>query len=227
MSRSRRQPWLVAIVIAALVAWSLGAHAEPNSDSPLLNGLNKILQDPNKKLAFTPGKTAVVFLSERGEASFGADCRVRLHDPGTLKRMMDLTKGFDADLGQALGHKERKDPSAVSCMAKLVTDQGLNWRLRPNQMGFGGTAYSPKTRPLDIWCGSMKATVAPNGQCTINKIQRGPLGFGNFKPTSITKGGSFSEAAQVVSPPQPLPRRAMPRGAPMLRKGGGRARRVR
>lgn len=130
------------LIITCLVAT---ARAEYTSDSALLNNLNQILRDPQKQMAVTPDRSAVVFMSNRAEVSFGADCKMKLHDAGTYKRMTDLTKGFSVNLGEALGHKGSVDRSAVSCLVNLAKDRGLNWGLRSNGIGFNAKSYTPKT----------------------------------------------------------------------------------
>jgi hypothetical protein len=192
------------LIITCLVAT---ARAEYSSDSALLNNLNQILRDPQKQMALTPDKSAVVFMSKRAEVSFGADCKMKLHDPGTYKRMTDLTKGFQVNMGEALGHKGKKDPSAVSCLVKLVKDRSLNWKLRSNGIGFSGKSYTAKNRPLDMWCSSMKLSVAPGGACTIKKIKRGPLGFGRQAVKTSVEGGGRLTPAMGRYLPQPSPQR--------------------
>lgn len=193
------------LIITCLVAT---AHAEFTSESALLNNLNQILRDPQKQMALTPDKSAVVFMSNRAEVSFGADCKMKLHDAGTYKRMTDLTKGFRVNMGEALGHKGKKDPSAVGCLVKLVQDRGLTWKLRSNGIGFTGKSYTAKNRPLDMWCSSMKLSVGPRGACTIKKLQRGPLGFGRKAVKSTLEGSPQLTPAmgRYMASPRPVRR---------------------
>jgi hypothetical protein len=188
------------LIITCLVTT---AHAEYTSSSALLNNLNQILRDPNKQMALTPDKSAVIFMSKRAEVSFGADCKMKLHDAGTYKRMTDLTKGFSVNMGEALGHRELKDANAVSCLVKLVQDRGMNWKLRPNGIGFAAKSYTAKSRPLDMWCSAMKLSVTPGGACTIKKLQRGTLGFSR-KPVKRTLEGAPRRVTAVGrTMPQP------------------------
>jgi len=181
-------PRLLTVLTGAIMLLASPAlWAQPTSDSPLLNGLERIMRDPEKKLAVTPDKT-VVFVSKAGEASFGADSKMRLHAPGTLKRMMDISKGFDVKLGEALGHRGNGDSSMSRNLLALVKDPGLNFRLRPNQMGFGGKSYSSSTRPMDLWSSKGKMTICPGGVCKIKQSQRSAtIGFGTQAKPVVSK----------------------------------------
>ncbi len=162
-----------------------------------------VLKASNKQMALTPDRSAVVFMSKGAEVSFGADCKMKLHDAGTYKRMTDLTKGFNVKMGEALGHKGSVDRSAVGCLVNLVKDRGLNWGLRSNGIGFAATSYTAKNRPMDMWCSSMKLSVAPNGACTIKKLQRGPLGFGRKVAKQPLEGTPRLVTAAGRNMPQP------------------------
>jgi hypothetical protein len=185
--RSSLARTLTLLTSALLLLVSPALRAQPTSDSPLLNGLERIMRDPEKKLAVTPDKT-VVFVSKAGEASFGVDGKVRLHSAGTLKRMTDISKGFSVNLGEALGHRGKGDSSMPGELIKLVKSPGLNFRLRPNQMGFGGKNYDASSRPMDIWAGKMKATICPGGVCKIKSARTtGVMGFAPSAKPVVSK----------------------------------------
>jgi hypothetical protein len=207
MSRSS-----IIIVLVVLVVLSAGreASARSTTSSPLLDGLRTILRDPNKKMAYTPDRTALILLSRRAEISLGADCRMRLHPPGTVKRMLMISKGARVDLGRALGHRKRTNPAAMACLARLGRQRDVTWQLRPDGLGFGAETYTPRTRPLDIWSSAARLTVAPDGACTFKKLQRSPFGFDNHEPSTGHGGGVIRllPRAPVRQPRPPRPRQA-------------------
>lgn len=189
---------LTLLAGALLLLASPALRAQPTSDSPLLNGLERIMRDPEKKLSVTQDKT-VVFVSKVGEASFGADGKVRLHSAGTLKRMTDISKGFNVNLGEALGHRGKVDAAMPGDLLKLVKSPGLNFRLRPNQMGFGGKSYDASTRPMEIWAGKMKATICPGGACKIKSARRaGTIGFAPSVQPVVSKAPTTPKMTTTV-----------------------------
>lgn len=219
---------LTLLAGALLLLASPALRAQPTSDSSLLNGLERIMRDAEKKVAVTQDKT-VVFVSKTGEASFGADGKVRLHSAGTLKRMTDISKGFNVNLGEALGHRGG-DASMPGDLLKLVKSPGLNFRLRPNQMGFGGKTYDASNRPMEIWAGKMKATICPGGVCKVKTTGRaGTIGFApgaspvvskakvpiKSKTTKVRKQSNGNRRVSAISSQRLVPTRAYRGRAPI------------
>lgn len=122
-----------------------------------------------------------------------------LHQPGKLQRLTDLSKGFDVNLGQALGHKASKKPADIGSVEKLFKSEGLDFRLRPNQMGFAGKSYTAKTRPMDIFTRSAKLSILPSGACTIKQVKHGPLGFNTEAKGRVAPSPASRQLVPAVS----------------------------
>lgn len=210
------------VVLAAcwlVLGTSAGARAEQSSDSPLLHQINRIFHAKDRKLMMTPDRSAVVLTSKAGEVSFGADCRIRMHSPGTLGRMAKLSEGFNVNLGHALGHRKTRDPDAIGKLLTVIKDPRMNYRLRPDPIGFNTKErYTARTRPMDIWCSSMKITVKPDGKCSFQPRKRGPLGFNASTPKTIDPGPA-ARTATAKGRPVPVSRRARSGKTPICGSG--------
>ena len=164
-------------ILALLVLASGAVWAQADGSSTLQAGLGKILGDREIKMAMTPDKTLVLITSQ-GEASLGKDGKVRLHSAGKLQRMAEISKGFNVDLGEALGHRKVKDPAAANQFADLLKGHRYDFKMRKNGIGFGGKTYTATNRPMDIFGNGISMTVKPDGAARFKTVQRGKtMGF--------------------------------------------------